>query len=265
MTKIKLASWNINSVRLRINTIADYVKLENPDILALQEIKCQNEEFPIEAFKNMGYDYVSINGQKGFHGVAIASKIPFTETSIPEFCMHGHSRVASININNNILHNLYIPAGGDIPDPVENDKFAHKLDFLSRLENYLNENKALNKIIVGDLNIAPHINDVWSHKALLDVVSHTPIETETLERLRINGEMLDIARLKHGENDKVYSWWSYRAKDWTLGNKGRRLDHIWVSKNLLEKTNIDSFAVYKDTRSWEKPSDHVPISVEIDL
>ncbi len=267
MTKIKIASWNINSVRLRIESVKRYLAENTPDILCLQEIKCQNEEFPFESFKELGFTNIIVRGQKGFHGVAIVSKIPLIERDILPFCKHEHARnaVAQIGENGPIIHNLYVPAGGDEPDPNINDKFEHKLDFLGRMEEYYGQNRDKDFIVLGDLNIAPHINDVWSHKALLNVVSHTPIETETLERLRINGGLIDIARHNRDESEKLFSWWSYRSPDWTKNDRGRRLDHIWVSNSLGDKTNFDSFSILRDTRAWEKPSDHVPISVEINL
>ena len=266
MTKIKLATWNINSVRLRIDSVCKFLSQSNADILCLQEIKCQNEEFPTNALIELGFNYFDLNGQKGWHGVAIASKIPIKTVAKPDFCLNGHSRVSAVQIGDNgpILHNLYVPAGGDEPDVKINDKFAHKLDFLDRMGKFYNSNN-LPTIVVGDLNIAPHINDVWSHKSLLNVVSHTPIETETLEALRKNGDLIDLARHKHNDDEKLYSWWSYRSPDWQKNNRGRRLDHIWASKSILENIDIDSFEIHTHTRSWEKPSDHVPISVELKI
>lgn len=266
MTNIKIATWNINSVRLRISLVEDFIKEASPDILCLQEIKCETNLYPEEFFRNIGYNNLVIKGQKGWHGVAIASKIPLKEIEEPKFCMHSHARVAAAKIGDNgpILHNLYIPAGGDIPNPDENDKFAHKLDFLKNMDEYYSK-KQNDYIILGDFNIAPHENDVWSHKALLDVVSHTPIETETLEKIRTNGGFIDIARATHKPNEKLYSWWSYRSKDYTKNDRGRRLDHIWVSDGLKDNLKADSFQIYKHARSWVKPSDHVPISIEIKL
>lgn len=267
MPKIKIATWNINSVRLRIGSVADFVKSANPDIICLQEIKCQTQEFPMAAFQEMGFEHFVIRGQKGWHGVAIASKVPLQEAEQPNFCQHEHARIASARIGENgpIIHNLYVPAGGDIPNPDENDKFAHKLNFLAQMEDFYPKNKNSDFIVVGDLNIAPHEHDVWSHKALLDVVSHTPIETETLERLRKAGGLVDIARAAHPMDEKLFSWWSYRSADWTANNRGRRLDHIWLSENIQNKADLSSFTIHKDTRSWEKPSDHVPITLEIEI
>ncbi len=266
MTKIKIATWNINSVRLRAPIVADFINEAAPDILCLQEIKCQTAEFPSKVLKDLGYNHFVIRGQKGWHGVAIASKIPLTEVEEPKFCMHDHARVAAAKIGDSdiIIHNLYVPAGGDIPDVTQNDKFAHKLDFLAQMDAFYKQKQAP-YIVVGDLNIAPHEHDVWSHKALLDVVSHTPIETETLEKLRIDGGLLDIARIAHNMDEKLYSWWSYRSADWTKNNRGRRLDHIWVSDVIGDKFVPQSYKIHTHARSWVKPSDHVPITIEMEI
>ena len=266
MTKLKIATWNINSVRLRAPIVADYINEATPDILCLQEIKCETDLFPKQLFLDLGYNHFVVRGQKGWHGVAIASKVPLVTDLEPPFCMHHHARVAAARIGDNgpVLHNLYIPAGGDIPDVTENEKFAHKLDFLANMDNFYKQ-KNDNYIVVGDFNIAPHENDVWSHKALLKVVSHTPIETETLEKLRVNGDFVDIARVAHTPDEKLYSWWSYRSADWTKHNRGRRLDHIWVSSPLKDKVDYKSFTINAHARSWEKPSDHVPVSVVVDI
>ena len=129
--------------------------------------------------------------------------------------------------------------------------------------NHFKRDKTQNRILVGDLNIAPYENDVWSHKQLLNVVSHTPIETDILKKLLKDGKWVDIMREFVPYNEKLYSWWSYRNRNWEISNRGRRLDHFWISKNLFSL--VKSGVIYKDTRSWEKPSDHVPILVDIDI
>ena len=118
-------------------------------------------------------------------------------------------------------------------------------------------------ILVGDLNVAPHENDVWSHKQLLKVVSHTPIECEKLLAAQASGEWVDVARDRIPLSEKVYTWWSYRAADWTVGDRGRRLDHIWVSRALRD--GVSDFRITRDARSWERPSDHVPVTVTMEV
>lgn len=163
------------------------------------------------------------------------------------------------------IHNFYVPAGGDVADPELNEKFAHKLAFLRQMENFAETGRAQRRaeILVGDLNIAPLEHDVWSHKQLLDVVSHTPIETEALNRIRLSGGWCDSVRDLVPEPEKIYTWWSYRAADWALSNKGRRLDHVWHSQDLAP--TLKSHTILKEARGWERPSDHVPLTVEFDI
>ena len=187
---MKLATWNINSVRLRLPLVARFLRDESPDVLALQEIKVINELFPAEALAKLGYVHQAINGQKGYHGVAIISRMPFRKTARQNFCGKEDSRHMSVVLENGIeLHDFYVPAGGDIPDPKHNEKFAHKLSFLKEMREGFGARKSERNnpmILVGDLNVAPLEHDVWSHKQLLDVVSHTPVETELLSGRKRN-------------------------------------------------------------------------------
>lgn len=263
---LRIVSWNINSVRLRAPNVEAFVAAEKPDIVCLQETKCQDGEFPLKAFKEMGLGHVLIRGQRGGHaGVAIASRVPLEQIEAPDLCREGHARVIAARLKSGLeIHNIYLPAGGDIPDPDENEKFAHKLDFLDRLgPGYRKLSKSVPRILVGDLNVAPHENDVWSHKQLLKIVSHTPEETERLEASRKSAGFADIARLAVPAEQKLYSWWSYRAADWAAANKGRRLDHIWANKNALSDAKVDSYRVHLAWRGGWKPSDHAPISVDV--
>lgn len=261
---LKLVSWNINSIRLRLPNVEAFVAAEAPDIVCFQEIKCQTAEFPEKAFRQMGLPHLAVFGQKGgHHGVAIASREPLVVLDSAPLCREGHARVNSVSVAGVELHNIYLPAGGDVPDPQKNPKFAHKLDFVDRLGQHFAAAKGSTpRILVGDLNIAPHPNDVWSHKQLLKIVSHTPVETERLEAARSAGGFTDVARAAHGDEQRLYSWWSYRAKDWAASNKGRRLDHIWVNAAAAKMTVIDSFRIHIAWRGGWKPSDHAPISAD---
>lgn len=263
---LRIVSWNINSVRLRAPNVEAFVAAEAPDVICLQETKCQDAEFPLKAFKDMGLGHVVVRGQRGGHaGVAIASRLPLEEVEAPDLCREGHARVIAARLKNGLeIHNIYLPAGGDIPDPDKNEKFAHKLDFLDRLgPAYKKLTKGVRRILVGDLNVAPHENDVWSHKQLLDIVSHTPEETERLEDGRKVAGFADIARLAVPEEQKLYTWWSYRAADWAISNRGRRLDHIWANKDALADTKLKSYRIHLAWRGGWKPSDHAPISVDV--
>jgi exodeoxyribonuclease III len=264
---VKIATWNINSVRLRFPLVEEFLKQEKPDILCLQEIKCREAEFPSSQFRKIGYPHICINGQKGYHGVAIISRIPLRDPIITEFGGNADARYISASVETTSLriHNFYVPAGGDIPDPEQNPKFAHKLSFLDDMNSW---SKTIIKefpqsILVGDLNIAPHEHDVWSHKALLNIVSHTPIEVEKLLKIQKSGKWFDAGRFGTDLNDKLYTWWSYRSPNWEASDRGRRLDHIWTTTEL-EKA-VKKISTLKPIRNWERPSDHVPIVAQLKL
>ncbi len=261
---MRIATWNINSVRLRIAQVVRFVEDHKIDILCLQETKTPDEFFPKDELQKFGFQYQYYRGEKSYNGVAIISKFEFKDYGYINWCKKHDARHVFVKINNNIeLHNFYVPAGGDQPDISINPKFKHKISFINEMKKYFLSGTKTNKILVGDLNIAPLEQDVWSHKQLLNVVSHTPIETETLLDLIQTGDWIDVMRQFVSHNEKLYSWWSYRNRNWEVSNRGRRLDHFWTSKNLFSL--VKSGVIYKDTRSWEKPSDHVPIIVDIDI
>lgn len=261
---LKIVSWNINSVRLRAPNVAAFVAAEKPDVVCLQETKCQDGEFPEKTFREMGLPHLVLRGQRGgHHGVAIASRLPLERIEVPDLCREGHSRVIGAKAGGVEIYNIYLPAGGDVPDPAVNDKFSHKLDFLEKLGPAFKKQSTTPRVLVGDLNVAPHENDVWSHKQLLKIVSHTPGETERLEASRKEARFVDIARMAVPDEQKLYTWWSYRAKDWAASNRGRRLDHIWVNPAALPDTKIDSYRIHLGWRGGWKPSDHAPISVSV--
>ncbi|HSZ73393.1 MAG TPA: exodeoxyribonuclease III [Rhizomicrobium sp.] len=264
---MKIATWNINSVRLRLPLVLDLLKTEKPDVLCLQETKVMNELFPAEAFAKAGYVHHAIHGQKGYHGVAILSRQPFKKTHTEVFCGKDDTRHVSVVLENGVeLHDFYVPAGGDIPDPKANPKFAHKLDFMREMASYFGKRRDKKKapvILVGDLNIAPLEHDVWSHKQLLDVVSHTPVETGLMGEAKAAFDWIDVTRTFVPHDQKAYSWWSYRAADWEASDRGRRLDHIWVSQAL--KGAAKKHAILKHARGWERASDHVPVIVTFDV
>jgi len=261
----KIATWNINSVRLRLPMVLDFLADAAPDVLCLQEIKCTNDQFPAADFASAGYPHQAVNGQKGYHGVAIVSRRPLDAVESRAFCDIPDSRHISARLDLGHgpfrLHNFYIPAGGDQPDPVINPKFRHKLDFLAELQDWFDApDFDRGQVIVGDFNIAPHENDVWSHKQLLKVVSHTPIETETLDTIRDRRNWIDLVRAHIPVSEKLYSWWSYRAADWDAADKGRRLDHIWSTPDIAARAA--NAEIVRAARGWsEKPSDHVPVIV----
>ena len=273
---LRLVTWNINSVRLRIDQLKDLVDQYSPDVVCLQETKCSNDQFPEKAIKKLGFDHFFVNGQKGYHGVATLSKHPLEMVEAKDFNGSEDARHLGVSVNCGkgaksklIVHNFYVPAGGDIADRKQNVKFGQKLDYLTAMEQWGAEmskagnSKHARMVLVGDLNIAPLETDVWSHKQLLKVVSHTPIEVEHLARVQNAHGWVDAVREHVGPDETLYSWWSYRSKDWRASNRGRRLDHIWVTPKL--GGSVKNIEVLDDVRGWERPSDHAPVIMDLDV
>ena len=233
VTRIKIASWNINSVRARVADRRALPDEEAPDILCLQETKALDSVFPAELFHKLGYVHHKLNGQKMHHGVAILSRLPLHDEGRHDWQDNGEARHVGARLDCGIrLENVYIPAGGDIPDRELNPKFGQKLDFIERMTRW-SERLAEPTLIVGDFNVAPLECDVWSHKALVDVVSHTPIEIEALEAAasrRTTGSIWAASSSPHpsaaspgGAIDRPIR---------TANDRGRRLDHMWASPRL---------------------------------
>jgi exodeoxyribonuclease-3 len=259
---VRIATWNINSVRHREAAVLRFLREQAPDVLCLQETKTPVEKFPLEGLRALGYQHVVVRGEKGYNGVAILARVPLEDAGFRDFCARGDARhVAARLPSGAVVHNVYIPAGGDIPDPALNLKFAHKLDFLAELRAWFAEMPPERSILVGDLNVAPREDDVWSHKQLLRIVSHTPIEVEAFEAARGAGGWVDVTRA-HQPDGRLYSWWSYRAPDWRKADKGRRLDHIWATPDLVARSG--GSRIVRDVRGWETPSDHVPVIAEFE-
>ena len=260
---LNIATWNINSVRLRVDLVCKLLKTEKIDLLCLQECKAPVDKIPLDVFSQNGFSHMVASGQKSYNGVAIISKFPLKEKSAIDFAGLGHARHIGAELENGILiHNFYVPAGGDEPDRIRNEKFDQKLKYLSEMKDYFHNNLPKKSILVGDLNIAPLPEDVWDHRKMVKVVSHTPIEIEHLEAVKRAGGWVDVTR-KDLPNQKLYSWWSYRAKDWNSADRGRRLDHIWVSNDIA--ANVSGSRILREARGWDRPSDHAPVFATIDL
>ena len=238
---------------------------------ACREIKCVDDQFPRKAFEAAGYPHMAVHGQKSYNGVAIVSRAPLSDVQREDYCDMGDARHISAVVEGMTVHNFYVPAGGDEPDREINDKFDHKLNFLSEMaEKHARGLSAAGarQVLVGDLNVAPLPSDVWSHKQLLKVVSHTPIEVEHLEAVIRARSWIDVARRLVPEPEPIFTWWSYRARDWRASNRGRRLDHIWVTEDLgaaVDAAGREAFAVHDVWRDGEKPSDHAPVSMTLAL
>ena len=260
---MKIATWNINSVRLRLPLVIERLHLLQPDVLCLQETKTIDEFFPESELAEAGWPYIVRRGEKSYNGVAIISRLPITDNGYLNWVERGDCRHIQASIAGQIIHNFYVPAGGDIPNRDENPKFGHKLDFIDEMTDYFTVTPPQNAILVGDLNIAPLAEDVWSTRQLRNVVSHTDIEREKLLNLTRKCGWCDAVRRFFGDDEVLYSWWSYRARDWRASNRGRRLDHIWVSHDVVDK--ITSVKIDSEARGADKPSDHVPVMLELRL
>lgn len=258
-----LATWNINSVRLRAGLVTRLLTEEAPDILCLQECKSPVDKIPAQLFHDLGYHWMVARGQKGYNGVAILSRLPLQDAGDSDYAGLGHARHVAARLENGIvIHNVYVPAGGDEPDREVNPKFGQKLDYLTDMRSAFMRNRPQRSILVGDLNIAPREDDVWSHKQLLKVVSHTPVEVEHLESVRREGDWVDITR-QDLPDGPLFSWWSYRAKDWEAADRGRRLDHVWATRDIAASGH--GSRVLRHARGWDGPSDHVPVFASFDV
>jgi len=264
--KLRIVTWNINSIRLRAPLLARLAELWAPDVLCLQETKVEDSRFPHALAESLGYRHRLVHGGKAYNGVAILSRLPLAECERLSFGGLADHRHLSCRLCGDIeLHNLYVPAGGDLPDPEQNPKFRHKLELLDTFTAYFaaREDVDARLLLVGDLNIAPLAADVWNHRALLKVVSHTPVEVERLMRLMQAFRFWDTVRLRRPPPERLYTWWSYRARDWARSDRGRRLDHIWIAPALLPA--FKDSGILREARGWPRPSDHVPVLAEFEI
>lgn len=270
---LTVCTWNVNSVRLRLPHVERLIKAADPDVLCLQETKVPDHLFPVDALAEQGYRYHALHGMKGYNGVAILSKRPLEAVQTRSWCEREDCRHISARIATAVgaveIHNLYVPAGGDVPDPESNPKFAHKLRFLDDLAAWFGGVYGTGDplILVGDLNVAPLETDVWDHKKLSRVVTHTPVEIDRLARLQSSLRWVDVARRFIPPEEFLFTWWSYRqgrdGSDWRSANRGRRLDHIWATAPLADRaTGVE---VLTDARDWPPPSDHVPVVAAFDV
>lgn len=261
---VRIATWNVNSVRRRLDGLARLCAQARPDVLCLQEIKVQNQDFPSDFLRDLGYRHQVIHGQKGYHGVAILSRLPFRSHGTRIWCKKDDRRHAFVQLEGDVaLHNFYVPSGGPLPDREQNDKFDHKLRFLTEMARWCRKEKVKESamILLGDLNVAPLESDVWNHKRLLRSVGHTPIESEHMAKLRKAGGFLDAERHFVPPSEPLYTWWGYRFAQSYAKDYGWRLDHVWITPPLLPR--LKRMEVLRETRIWDQPSDHVPVIVDI--
>ena len=264
---MRIVTWNINSVRLRIGLLQRLVRELAPDVICLQETKVPDELFPEQAPAALGYPHWLRHGMKGYNGVAILSRVAMRHhDAAPDWCLKNDRRHLAAILEAPggpiALHNFYVPAGGDVPDPALNGKFAHKLAFLDEVtRHFAAVPPGPRGVLVGDLNVAPLEHDVWSHRQLRDVVCHTGPEIERMRAWMATG-FADAMRHFVPDSEKVYTWWSYRNRDRRVADRGRRLDHVWVTPDLVP--SLRGLVVHAEARDWPQPSDHVPVAIDLD-
>ncbi len=249
--------------------LAALIEEQRPDVICLQETKVQDHLFPEQEIADLGYPHQAIRGMKSYNGVAILSRHPLKNPDHMDWCGRQDCRHIFANVDTGDalgeieIHCLYVPAGGDVVDPLSNPKFAHKLDFIDAQTHWWaargQEGGDLPRFLLGDLNIAPLPSDVWSHARFKNTITHTEVEIERLQNMQKAGHWVDVMRWFLGDDEEAFTWWSYRAADWEAANKGRRLDHIWASQTAA--TFVERVEILRDARNWVPASDHVPVTV----
>ena len=257
---MKIASWNVNSVRARIENVLDYIKTEKPHILLLQEIKTENLNFPADEFKKLGYESF-VFGQKSYNGVAFLAKTKIDNVKldfIKDELKQSRIICGDITLNKKKIKliNIYVPNG----NPVNTDKYKYKIDWLNKFLKSIKKTLVNQKniIISGDFNIIPEEIDVYDHTRYLDDALFK-IEIRKIFRELLNYGFNDIYRLSK-KNMQEYTFWDYMAGSWQK-NYGMRIDHFLVSNNLLE--NIKDVNINRKPRAKIKPSDHTPIEIDL--
>jgi len=258
---MKIATWNINGVRARIDSATAWVKDASPDIVCLQEIKSEDQAFPADAFADLGYN-VAVHGQKGFNGVALLSKLPLEDVSrgLPGDDSDDHCRFIEgvVSVPGGVLRvvSLYLPNG----NPIDSDKFGYKLKWMARLEAYARARLADEEpfVLAGDFNVIPEpvdarFPDNWRSDALAQP------ETRAAYRRLLNLGLTDAFRACEG-GDGHYTFWDYQAGAWQKNN-GIRIDHMLLSPQAADRL-VDA-TIDKRPRGWEKPSDHVPVVIDL--
>jgi exodeoxyribonuclease III len=255
---MKIATWNVNSIRSRIERVADWTAREKPDVLCLQEIKTTDDGFPVDVFADLGYQS-EVFGQKTYNGVAILSREPMTKVvrNLPDDEPDAPRRLIAATIGKIRVVNVYVPNG----QSPESDKFVYKMDWLARLRAFLDATAKPggSLILLGDFNIAPEERDVRYIDLWRGHVHFHPKEHEALARITSWG-LYDLLR-KHHEETGLFSWWDYRQLAFQKNN-GLRIDLILGTKPVLKRcTGVE---IHRDERKGESPSDHVPVVAEIE-
>lgn len=260
---MRIATWNVNGIRPRMEHIKRFTDEHGIDVLCMQEVKIAEDIFPHQQFEDWGFGHRAVVSQKAHHGVAIVSKQAFDVDWRQVFWEKDDKRHVAVKFGDLAVHCFYMPAGGDKPDVEINEKFAHKLGFYKDVTAWTpTQHKADEKVLyLGDFNIAPGENDVWNHKKLVKSVGHSPTEVEHWNALKDTIGFVDLPRRNMNDTEALYTWWGYRYPQAYAKDYGWRLDHAFATQPLADA--VKSVEVIRATREWEKPSDHIPIIVEV--
>ncbi len=254
---LKIATWNVNSLRVRLEQVLDWIKNEQPDLLALQETKIIDADFPVDAIKQLGFN-VTYSGQKTYNGVALITRHPVSDpiTDVPDFT-DPQRRILGVTYEGIRFFNLYVPNG----ERVDSEKYHYKLNWLQNVKDHLQKELSQNPncVILGDFNIAPenrdvHDPDMWEGRILC-----SESERSMLSSILSTG-FVDCFRIHSDE--KAFSWWDYRLNSFKR-DLGLRIDHIFASGALPQKCT--QCYIDKAPRGHERPSDHAPVIAEFNI
>ncbi|MBO8229689.1 exodeoxyribonuclease III [Prochlorococcus marinus str. MU1404] len=262
-----IATWNVNSIRTRLSQIINWIDKVNPDILCLQETKVTDDSFPAESFEKLGYS-VEVYGQKSYNGVAIISKVKAENVKKGFYnCSSSNKnieifldqkRLISADFNGVKIINVYVPNGSSL----ESEKFKYKINWLNCLATLIDEQEKKGELIclMGDFNVAPSDIDIHDPKKYEGGIMASIIERNALNNV-LKGRLIDSFRIFE-KNNGHWSWWDYRNNAYEL-NKGWRIDHIYISKELSSK--LKSCVIDSLPRANIRPSDHVPVMIDLQL
>ena len=260
---MRITSWNVNSINARITHLERFIKEDQSDIYMLQELKCTNDNFPYEQIKKLGY-HSNVSGQKAWNGVALISKKPLQiiNTNIPSYKDDINARFIETEINLSLIKknirliNIYLPNG----NPIETEKFKYKINWMKKFNEYILEliKNNIPIIIGGDFNVIPTDDDVYSPENFKNDACAHPI-TRKYYRILINMGFTDTVKY-FLEGKTNWTFWGYRGGGWQKGN-GLRIDHFLTSPEITDL--IKSVNINRDPRSWEKASDHTPVTLEL--
>lgn len=259
MFVMKIATWNVNSINVRIPQLVAWLGRAQPDVVCLQETKTLDENFPEVVLREAGYEAVFM-GQKSYNGVAILSKLPISDVqkNFLDDDDEAQKRLIAATVGGIRIVNTYIPNGSEL----WSDKFKFKLDWLQRLRRLFDDNcdTASDVLLCGDFNVAPEEMDVWNTAVFEGKLHFSRPERAAITFVKQWG-FTDLFRKMNGDV-REFSWWDYRAGAWQR-NHGLRIDHIWVSASLAEKCT--ACWIDRSTRELEKPSDHAPVIAEFKI